>query len=46
VYYFEEHPDLEGKLKILENYRMVRDITHNNVRRYQFEEDFVRYLEG
>ena len=44
AYYLDEHDDLEGKLQILENLKLVREITYNNVRRFVFEEVFVDYL--
>jgi len=44
AYYLDEHEDLEGKLQVLENIGLVREITHNKVRRFVFEEHFVDYL--
>jgi hypothetical protein len=44
VYYIDEHQDLEGKLQILMNMTLIREITYNNVRRFVFEEAFVDYL--
>ena len=46
VYYIDDHEDLEGKLRVLENLGFVREITYNNVRRFLFEERFVDYLTG
>ena len=44
VYYLDEHDNLEGKMRILENIGFIREITFNNVRRFVFEEIFVDYL--
>lgn len=45
MYYLEEHPELDNKIRILQNYDLVRDITQNtNVKRYVFTEGFVRYF--
>ena len=44
VYYFEDHPQLENKLRILLNNSLIQDITHTNVSRYVISEKFARYL--
>lgn len=44
VYYFEDHPDLENKLLILQNYGFIHDITYNNVTRYIISEELAGYL--
>lgn len=46
AYYFDDHDDLEGKLQVLSNLGLVREITYNNVRRFVFEEELVDYLSG
>ena len=46
AYYLDEHEDLEGKLQVLANLGLVREVTHNNVRRFLFAEQFVDYLTG
>lgn len=46
AYYLDEHDDLEGKLQVLANLRLVREITHNDVRRFLFLEALVDYLTG
>jgi hypothetical protein len=46
AYYLDEHEDLEGKLQVLANLRLVQEITYNNVRRFLFQEEFVNYLTG
>lgn len=45
-YYYEDHPDLDNKLRILENYNLIRDITPpgNNAKHYVFTEAFIRYF--
>lgn len=44
VYYFEDHPELENKLLILQNYGLIREITYNNVSRYVISEELASYL--
>ncbi len=44
VYYFDDHPDLENKLLILQNYGLIQDITYNNIKRYIITEELVGYL--
>lgn len=44
AYYFDDHEDLEGKLDILANLGMVKEITYNNVRRFRLQEKLVDYL--
>lgn len=44
-YLFEDHEQLLEKLKVCENYGAVVNITHNNVDRFEFSEDFAEYLE-
>jgi hypothetical protein len=46
AYYLDEHEDLEGKLQVLANLGLIREITYNNVRRFLFQEEFVDYLTG
>ena len=46
AYYLDEHEDLEGKLQVLANLGLVREVTYNNVRRFLFAEQFVDYLPG
>ncbi|MHB8596699.1 MAG: hypothetical protein ACYDER_07805 [Ktedonobacteraceae bacterium] len=43
-YHHEDHEDLDNKMTILCNHQLVQDITSNNVRRFNFSEDFVDYL--
>lgn len=44
VYYFEDHPELENKLLILQNHGLIREITYNNVSRYIISEELASYL--
>jgi len=44
VYYFEDHPELENKLRILLNHGLIQDITYTSVSRYIISETFARYL--
>ena len=44
AYHYEEHDSLDDKIIILCNYRLVEDITYNDVKRYTFTEDLVDYL--
>lgn len=44
VYYFEEHADLKSKIRILENFGLVYDISFNKVDRYNITEEFADYL--
>ena len=46
TYYYEDHADLDGKLRILENLGLIRDISHNDVPRFVMEEKLVDYLAG
>jgi hypothetical protein len=43
-YYYDNHEHLDDKITILCNHRLIVDITYNNVKRYNFTEDFVDYL--
>jgi len=44
VYYFEEHADLKSKIRILENFGLVYDISFNKVDRYNITEELADYL--
>lgn len=44
AYLYEEHPQLDGKLQILHNLGLIRDVTRTNVKRFRFMEEFVDYL--
>lgn len=44
VYHYDDHADLDDKLRILENERLVQDITYNNAKRYVLSEQLAEYL--
>jgi len=44
-YFYEDHPNLAAKMKVMQNYGAVIDFTFNNVDRFEFTEDFVEYLQ-
>ena len=44
VYYFEDHPDLRNKLRILQNHRLIQEITYNNTERFTMTEELVNHL--
>ncbi len=44
AYYFEDHPELENKLRILLNHGLIQDVSHTNVPRYIITEELARYL--
>jgi hypothetical protein len=46
VYYFEDHEDLEAKIRLLQNNNLVGDITFNNTKRFIFTEEFVEILKN
>lgn len=43
-YYYDDHPDLDDKLLILDNEGLVRDITYNNTKRCVLTEELANYL--
>jgi hypothetical protein len=45
TYYLGDHIDLLSKLMILQNHGFLRDIRHNDVPLFAFEEEFAEYLE-
>lgn len=44
VYYYDEHPDLDSKLRTLENLGLVQEIAHNNVKRFNIADKLAEYL--
>lgn len=44
MYFFEDHPYLRNKLRILENCNLVYEISFNSVDRFVLSEQLVRYL--
>ena len=43
-YHFEDHAYLRNKLRILENYGLIYEITYNNVDRFVVLEELADYL--
>ncbi|NMG11908.1 ATP-binding protein [Brasilonema sp. UFV-L1] len=43
-YYFEDHPWLRSKLRILENHALIYEITYNNTPRFVISEELAAYL--
>lgn len=43
-YYYDDHPDLDDKLRILQNEGLIEDITYNNAERYVVSERLAEYL--
>jgi hypothetical protein len=44
VYYYEDHADLDNKVRIMQNLGAIEDIAFNEVKRFIFTEPFVEYL--
>jgi len=44
VYYYNDHPDLDDKLRILETGGLVQNITYNNATRFVLTERLAEYL--
>lgn len=43
-YFYDDHPDLDDKLLILENEGLIRNITYNDTKRYVLTEELADYL--
>ncbi len=43
-YYYDDHPELDDKLRLLENVALVQEITYNNTKRYLISEELAEYL--
>ncbi len=43
-YYEDQHEDLTHKIRLLENYGFVYDITHTDTPKYRMNEDFVSFV--
>ncbi len=43
TYYFEDHDQLPGKLKVCANYGAIQEMTFNNISRYELSEDSVEF---
>ena len=46
IYYQEEHPDLQNKVDLLQQYGLVKDVTPGNTPIYRMKEEFVEWLLG
>lgn len=44
IYYFDDHPNLQAKIHILENYGYVTDVTPGNAKKYRMTEEFVELV--
>jgi len=44
VYHYDDHPQLEGIVRILQNYGLIQDITTGNVQRFAIGEELAEYL--
>ena len=44
AYLYDEHPQLDGMLQVLQNLGLIRDVTRTNVKRFRFTEELVDYL--
>lgn len=43
-YYYDDHPDLEDELRLLQNEGLVQEITYNNAKRFIISERLADYL--
>lgn len=44
VYFYDEHPELDSAVQVLENLGLIREITYNNTKRFMMNEELVDYL--
>jgi hypothetical protein len=44
IYYYDDHPDLDDKVRLLENEDLVEEITYNNTKQYIISEQLADYL--
>ena len=44
AYYYDDHPELDSKLQVLQNLGLIVEITYNNVKRFTITEHFAEYL--
>ena len=44
AYYFEDHPELRQKIRVLENHGLGTEITYNNLTRFSISEELADYL--
>jgi hypothetical protein len=45
-YFYDDHPELDSLVQILENLGLIREITYNNTKRFIITEHFADYLVG
>ena len=45
-YYYDDHPDLNGQVRILQNYGLIEDISDSKTKRYVISESLADYLAG
>jgi hypothetical protein len=43
-YFYDDHPELDNMLLILQNEGLIQDITYNNTKRYLMSEQLAEYL--
>jgi hypothetical protein len=46
VYFYEDHPELDSMVQVLENLGLIHEITYNNTNRFMITEQFADYLGG
>ena len=46
AYFYDDHPDLDNKIRILDSLALVKDITYNNTKRFIITERLAEYLRG
>jgi len=46
VYFYEDHPELDNKLRVLQNCGLIQDIRFNSTPRYVISEALAAYLTG
>jgi len=44
LYFYDDHPELDDMLRLLENVSLVREITYNNAKRFLISEELAEYL--
>ena len=44
AYYFEDHNELKGKIQILQNHSLIREITYKKTERFIISEELAEYL--
>ena len=44
VYHYDDHDELDEKLRVLQNSGLIQDITSSNVKRFVMSERLAEYL--